>query len=134
MSPKGTTRKPATEIGGASAATSPRTPRARASGARKAPAKSFETAFAALGRKADEARVRLSELTDQGAQSAGRALQKASRATQSGMRKLNADWKKLPPKRKAQAIAGVLGVIAAAVAVPIVVQKRRKARVKKSPE
>lgn len=131
MSPKGTTRKPATESGEAK---SPRTSPARTAATRKAPAKSFETAFAALGRKADEARTRLSEMTDEGAQSAGRTLQKASRATQSGMRKLNADWKKLPPKRKAQAIAGVLGVIAAAVAVPIVVRQRRKARAKKSPE
>lgn len=131
MSPKGTAGKPATESGEAK---SPRTSPARAAVKRKAPAKSFETAFAALGRKADEARARLSEMTDEGAQSAGRTLQKASRATQSGMRKLNADWKKLPPKRKAQAIAGVLGVIAAAVAVPIVVRQRRKARAKKSPE
>lgn len=127
MSPNETgTKRPAVK--------SPRkaTGRAPVPTSRKPPATSFETAFAALGRKADEARVHLAELADEGAKSAGRTLQKASRATQSGVRKLNAEWKKLPPKRKAQALAGVLGAIAAAVAVPLVVRQRRKARARKS--
>ncbi|KAB2963086.1 MAG: hypothetical protein F9K18_09030 [Thermoanaerobaculia bacterium] len=100
----------------------------------RAPAPTFETAFAALGRKADEARVHLAELADEGAKGAGRTLQKASRATQSGVRKLNAEWKKLPPKRKAQALAGVLAAIAAAVAVPLAVRQRRKTRARKAAE
>lgn len=102
-------------------------PRPRA-GAGTKPAASFETAFAALGRKADDARTRLSGMTDEGAKVATRELQKATRAAQTKVRKLNADWKNLPPKRRAQVVAGVLGAIAAAIAVPFAVRKLRRSR------
>jgi hypothetical protein len=136
MTPNDSPPKPSAGSARARTVKPPRKSPGRAVAARpeKAAAASFETTFAALGRKADEARVRLSELTDEGAKSAGRALQKASIATQSGVRKLNARWQKLPPKRKAQALAGLLGAIAAAVAVPLVVRQRRKARARKSAE
>ena len=50
------------------------------------------------------------------------------RAAQTRVRKLNADWKNLPPKRRAQVLAGVLGAIATAIAVPLVVRKIRRSR------
>jgi pyrroloquinoline quinone biosynthesis protein B len=136
MSPNETSRKPGAGGAGPGGGKPPRKSagRAPAAPAKAAPAASFETAFAALGRKADDARARLSEMTDEGARSASRTLQRASRATQVKVRKLNADWKRLPPKKKAQVLAGVLSAIAAAVAVPLVVRHRRKVRARKSAE
>ncbi len=95
------------------------------------PAGSFEATLSALGRKADEARERLSELGDESARAAGRQLQKTSKATRDQLQKLERNWKKLEPKKKAQLIAGVLGAIAAA-AVPLVVVQRRKAKKRKT--
>jgi len=92
---------------------------------------SFETTLAALGKKADEARDKLAEMTDEGAKAAAKQLQKASRATNAKLEQLQQDWHKLEPKKKAQIIAGVLGAIAA-VAVPIVVAKKRKAAKKRA--
>ena len=87
----------------------------------------FETAFAALGRKADEARVKLAELPDDAAKAASQQLQKANKATQAKLRELQRGWQKMEPRKRAQVIAGVLGAIAA-VTVPIVIAKKRKAR------
>jgi hypothetical protein len=91
---------------------------------------SFENTLAALGRKADEARDKLAEMTDDGAKAAAQQLKKASTATRARLAELQKDWRKLEPKKKAQIIAGVLGAIAA-VTVPIVAAKKRKAARKK---
>jgi hypothetical protein len=104
------------------------TGRRPAASSRTAPTGSFETAFAALGRKADDARAHLAELTDEGAKNASRSLQKATHAAQVKVRKLNAGWKRMPPKRKAQVLAGIVGAIAAAIAVPLAVRHRRKVK------
>ncbi|MEZ5312415.1 MAG: hypothetical protein R2862_01570 [Thermoanaerobaculia bacterium] len=101
--------------------------------AAKAPAPgSIELALAALGRRADEARVRLGTLSDESAKAAGKSLDKATRATKAKVNDLNKKWQKLEPKRKAQWIAGVLGAIAAAAAIPIVAKERRKAKAAKA--
>lgn len=102
---------------------------------RKAPAKraarparrpgSFETALAALGRKADEASGKLAELTDEGAKAANRQLAKASKATSVQVEKLQKGWQKMDATRRAQVVAGAFAALAAAV-VPIVVHRRRK--------
>lgn len=120
----------------AAAAPAPRKkPAARKSAAKKpaAPkAGSMEVAFAAIGRRADEARAKLATMTDEAAQAGKKSLDKATKATGAKLEELNRTWQKLPPKRKAQWIAGALGAIAAAVAVPIAVQKRRKSKKAKS--
>jgi hypothetical protein len=100
---------------------------AKKTSAAKPASTDFETAFAALGRKADEARVKLAELPDEAAKAASQQLQKASKATQAKLRELQKGWRKMEPKKKAQVIAGVLGAIAA-ITVPIVVAKKRTAR------
>lgn len=100
-----------------------RAPKATAEGA------TFEATLAALGKKADEARDRLAELTDEGAKAASKQLQKASKATNAKLKQLQKEWQKLEPKKKAQVIAGVLGAIAA-VTVPVVVAKKKKAKKK----
>lgn len=95
--------------------------------ASKADAGDFETAFAALGKRADEARSRLAELPDEAARTAGKQLQKASKATQAKLRQLQKGWQTMEPKKRVQVIAGVLGAIAA-LTVPIVVAKKRKTK------
>lgn len=89
---------------------------------------SMEVAFAAIGRRADEARAKLATMTDEGAKAGKKSLDKATKATRAKMNEINEGWQKLPPKKKAQWIAAALGVIAAAVAVPVAAKKRRKAK------
>jgi hypothetical protein len=121
-------------------ATTPTRKKAQAPAAARKPAArnpetgngTFEESLAALGRKADEARGRLAEMTDEGARVASRSLQKASRATRAKLRELERKWKQLEPKKKATVLAGVLGAIAAAVAVPLAVRQRRKTRQRKA--
>lgn len=100
--------------------------------AKKSPAApkagSMEVAFAAIGRRADEARAKLATMTDEGAKAGKKSLDKATKATRAKMNEINEGWQKLPPKKKAQWIAAALGVIAAAVAVPVAAKKRRKAK------
>lgn len=93
---------------------------------------SMEVAFAAIGRRADEARAKLATMTDEGAKAGKKSLDKATKATRAKMNEINEGWQKLPPKKKAQWIAAALGVIAAAVAVPVAATKRRKAKKAKS--
>ena len=107
------------------------TKKAAPTAATTANAGTLEVALAALGRRADEARVKLATMTDDGAKAAGKSLDKASKATKSKVRDLNRKWQKLEPKHKAQWIAGVLGAIAAAAAIPLVVRERRKKKTKK---
>jgi hypothetical protein len=95
--------------------------------ARRAPAKAtagvIEVALAALGRRADEARVKLAELGDEGATAASQSLQRASSATRTQLGKLEKTWKGLDAPKKAAVVTGVLAAIAAAAA-PLVRRKK----------
>jgi hypothetical protein len=86
---------------------------------KKTPA-TFESALAGLGRRADEARAKLLEMTGESAAAASKSLANAGRATRGKLDQLEKGWKKMTPAKRAAAVAGVLGAIAAAVATPIV--------------
>lgn len=94
---------------------------------------SFETALAALGRRADETAAKLAELKDDGAKAAGKQLDKASKAANVKLRELQKGWQKMEPKKRAQLVAGAFAALAAAVAVPVVVRRKRAAKVRKPP-
>lgn len=81
-----------------------------------------------LTSKVTDVRRALAEAADEGAEAAGHGLRVAMRKGRKGVRELESKWRSMDTRQRATVVAGLVAVLAAAAATPVVVRKVREAR------
>jgi hypothetical protein len=70
----------------------------------------------------------LASLTGEGARATRQTYDQAAKAARQATRKLSSEWQKMDTRKKAQIAAGVLAAVAAAIATPLALARRKKKR------
>ena len=102
-------------------------PPTRAAAVQKSSAE-LDELLGALADKVADARGALSTYASEGAETANRSLDKVVRESKKGVRTLDRKWKKMDSKQKLVVVGGLLAVLAAAAAAPVLAQEGARAQ------
>jgi hypothetical protein len=102
-------------------------PRRRRSPSRRKPAASsrIDEILKALAKRAEAARRKISEASDEGARAARRAVGQSAAASKKAADRVAREWNKLDTPRKVELVAALLSALAAA-STPIVARRRKR--------
>ena len=130
--PAAAPKRPARSVKKAAAA---RPARKRPSARKSAPAKPRKAAPAPapglldlLASRVAELGDALSTLTGEGARATRDTYEQAAKAARQATNELSGKWKKMDTSKKAQVVAGILAALAAAIATPLALSRRKKKR------